>query len=70
MTDRAAVDALFAAEKPGHVFLAGAKIGGTYANDAYPAGFIHDSLTTQTNVIHSAVEARRPQAVLPRSSGR
>ena len=40
------------------------------ADDAYPAGFIHDSLTTQTNVIHSAVEARRPQAVLPRSSGR
>ncbi len=54
LTDHAAVEAFFAAEKPDYVFLAAAKVGGIHANDTYPADFIHNNLTIQTNVIHSA----------------
>ncbi len=54
LTDQAAVDAFFAAEKPDYVFLAAAKVGGIHANDTYPAEFIRDNLAIQTNVIHAA----------------
>jgi GDP-L-fucose synthase len=54
LTDQAAVQAFFAAEKPTYVFLAAAHVGGIHANDAYPAEFIRDNLAIQTNVIHSA----------------
>ena len=52
--DQAAVDAWFAENRPDHVFLAAAKVGGIHANNAYPAEFIHDNLVIETNVIHSA----------------
>jgi hypothetical protein len=45
---------LHAAEKPGQVFLAAAKVGGIHANNEYPAEFIRDNLAIQTNVIHAA----------------
>ncbi len=54
LTDQAAVEAFFAAEKPEYVFLAAAKVGGIHANDAYPAEFIRDNLAIQANVIHAA----------------
>ena len=54
LTDHAAVEAFFAAEKPDYVLLAAAKVGGIHANATYPAEFIHNNLTIQTNVIHSA----------------
>jgi GDP-L-fucose synthase len=54
LTDAAATDAFFAAEKPEYVFLAAAKVGGIVANNSYPAEFIRDNLVIQTNVIHSA----------------
>lgn len=54
LTDQAAVDAFFAAERPKYVFLAAARVGGIHANNAYPAEFIRDNLAIQTNVIHSA----------------
>ena len=54
LTDHAAVEAFFAAEKPDYVFLAAARVGGIHANATYPAEFIHNNLTIQTNVIHSA----------------
>jgi len=54
LTDQAAVEAFFAAEKPEYVFLAAAKVGGIHANNAYPAEFLRDNLAIQTNVIHSA----------------
>ena len=49
-----AVDAFFAQERPDHVFLAAAKVGGIYANNTYPADFIRDNLQIQTNVIDAA----------------
>src|SRR5688500_12305832 len=54
LTDQAAVEAFFATERPGYVFLCAAKVGGIHANDTYPAEFIRDNLAIQTNVIHSA----------------
>lgn len=54
LTEQVAVDAFFANERPDHVFLAAAKVGGIHANNTYPAEFIRDNLAIQTNVIHSA----------------
>jgi GDP-L-fucose synthase len=54
LTNQAAVSAFFAAEKPGHVYLAAAKVGGIYANNTYPAEFIYQNLMMQANVIDAA----------------
>ena len=54
LTDTRAVRAFFESEKPEHVFLAAAKVGGILANDTHPAEFIHSNLAIQTNVIHEA----------------
>lgn len=48
------VEAFFQERKPEYVFLAAAKVGGIHANNTYPADFIYDNLTIQTNVIHAA----------------
>ncbi len=57
LTDAAAVDTFFEAERPEHVFLAAAKVGGIVANNTYPAEFIRDNLAIQTNVIHACWKA-------------
>ena len=44
----------FKAEKPQYVFLAAAKVGGIYANNAYPAEFIYDNLSIQNNIVHES----------------
>ena len=54
LTNQAAVEAFFDAEKPDYVFLAAAKVGGIHANNTYPAEFIRDNLMIQTNIIHAA----------------
>jgi Nucleoside-diphosphate-sugar epimerases len=54
LTDQAAVRAFFQNERPEHVFLAAAKVGGIHANSAYPAEFIRINLAIETNVIHEA----------------
>lgn len=54
LTNQAAVDAFFASERPGQVYLAAAKVGGIHANNTYPADFIYDNLMIQANVIHAA----------------
>jgi len=54
LTNARAVDDFFATEKPNHVFLAAARVGGIHANNEYPAEFIRDNLAIQTNVIHAA----------------
>ncbi|HBV00769.1 MAG TPA: GDP-fucose synthetase [Candidatus Taylorbacteria bacterium] len=48
------VHAFFKKEKPEYVFLAAAKVGGILANQTYPAEFIYENLTVQTNVIEAA----------------
>lgn len=45
------------ANKPTSIIFAAAKVGGIVANSSYPADFIYDNLTIQTNVIHGAHKA-------------
>jgi GDP-L-fucose synthase len=57
MTNQAAVDAFYAAEKPDAAIIAAAKVGGIHANDTYPAEFIHVNLAIALNTIHGAYRA-------------
>jgi GDP-L-fucose synthase len=57
LTDQAAVERFFAAERPEVVLLAAARVGGILANDSYPADFIRDNLLIQQNVICAAHRA-------------
>lgn len=54
---QADVETFFDTEKPSYVFLAAAKVGGIYANNTFPAQFIHDNLVIQTNIIHAAYKS-------------
>ncbi|MBK1696219.1 GDP-L-fucose synthase family protein [Rhodovibrio salinarum] len=54
LTDQQAVRAFFEAERPDHVFMCAAKVGGIRANNSYPADFIHLNQQIQTNVIDAA----------------
>ncbi len=54
LTNQAAVNAFFAAEKPDEIYLAAAKVGGIHANHTYPAEFIYQNLMMQANVIDAA----------------
>lgn len=57
LTDQAAVRDWFNSAKPDAVILAAGKVGGIYANDTDPVGFLADNLALQTNVISSAYES-------------
>ena len=54
LTDQIVVRQFFARERPDHVFLAAAKVGGILANNTYPADFILQNLAIQCNVIDAA----------------
>jgi GDP-L-fucose synthase len=54
LCNQGAVERFFSAEKPSHVFLAAARVGGIHANATAPADFIRDNLQIETNVIDSA----------------
>ncbi len=54
LTNQAAVEAFFAAEKPDATIIAAAKVGGIHANNTYPAEFAYDNLALATNCIHAA----------------
>jgi GDP-L-fucose synthase len=54
LTNQAAVNQFFSAEKPDQVYLAAAKVGGIHANNTYPAEFIYQNLMMQANVIDAA----------------
>ena len=54
LTDERAVECFFAAEKPSHVILVAAKVGGIAANAAFPAEFLSVNLRIAANVIESA----------------
>jgi GDP-L-fucose synthase len=57
LREQSQVRDFFRSERPEIVIMAAAKVGGIYANSAYPADFIYDNLIVQCNVIHSAFEA-------------
>jgi GDP-L-fucose synthase len=54
LCDQQAVAEFFNQEKPEHVYLAAAKVGGIQANNTYPADFIYQNIQIQSNVIYSA----------------
>ena len=53
LTMQSEVMAFFQAERPAHVLLAAAKVGGILANSEKPADFIRDNLAIQGNVIEA-----------------
>jgi len=57
LRDRDAVDTFFDAERPTHVVLAAAKVGGILANSTYPADFLSDNLRIQVNVLDAAARS-------------
>lgn len=58
LLDQQAVRKFYTRERPAHVFLAAARVGGIHANNTYPASFIHENLVIQSNIIHGAYECR------------
>lgn len=58
LIDAAAVGAFFKEERPTHVVLAAARVGGIKANTDAPVDFLLDNLKIQNNVIESADAAK------------
>ena len=56
LRDQAAVRAMMERERPTHVFVAAAKVGGIHANNVYRADFLYDNLMIEANLIHAAHE--------------
>jgi GDP-L-fucose synthase len=56
LTRRDEVMRFFAQHHPEFVFLAAAKVGGIYANNAFPADFIGENLLIQCNVIDACFQ--------------
>ena len=54
LTNQADVENFFQSEKPEHVFLAAARVGGIKANNTYPADFLYANLAIETHLIHAA----------------
>lgn len=54
LTDRRAVDAFFAVERPEYVVVAAAKVGGILANRDFPVEFLAENLSIQNSVISAA----------------
>ncbi len=57
LTDQAAVNAFFEAERPDVAVIAAARVGGIYANNTYPAEFMYENLAIAQNTIHAAFKA-------------
>jgi GDP-L-fucose synthase len=53
LRNQAAVSAFFEKERPDHVFLAAARVGGILANNTYRAEFLYDNLMIESNIIHA-----------------
>ena len=54
LRNQQAVEDFFVQEKPAHVFLAAARVGGIMANNSFRADFLYDNLMIQNNVMHAA----------------
>jgi GDP-L-fucose synthase len=54
LLNTSSVNAFFAKEKPEHIVLAAAKVGGILANSTYSADFIRDNLVIQTNILEAS----------------
>ena len=68
LSNQAAVQTFFAQEKPDHVYLAAAQVGGIHAHHAQPARFVHQNLLIQANVVDAAFQAGVKKLLLLASS--
>lgn len=57
LTNQEEVKNFFKKEKIDQIYLAAAKAGGIFANNAYPASFIYENLMIQANIINAAFES-------------
>jgi len=62
------VETFFEKERPEYVVLAAAKVGGILANNTFPAEFIYDNLSIQSNIIHAAWKANVKRLIFLGSS--
>ena len=51
---QAEVEDWMASRRPRVVFLTAGRVGGMYANNAFPADFLYDNLLIEANIIHAA----------------
>jgi GDP-L-fucose synthase len=58
LRNQSAAFALIKNLNPQWVFLAAARVGGIYANNAFPAEFIYDNLMIQSNIINACYEMK------------
>jgi len=56
LTEQMQVRQFFEEEKPQHVIMAAAKVGGILANSTMPAEFIYQNIAIHNNVIHEAYQ--------------
>src|SRR5438552_12826625 len=68
LRDQQAVARWFDEHRPDAVFLAAARVGGIYANNAQPGDFLYDNLALETNVIEGARRAKVAKLVFFGSS--
>lgn len=57
LTSQSQVRSFMNEERPDAVILAAAKVGGILANSTYPAEFIYENITIQSNIINFSFEA-------------
>jgi len=57
LTDQTAVHDFFQDEKPNHVYLAAARVGGIHANNVFPAEFLYQNLMIENNIIDASYRA-------------
>jgi GDP-L-fucose synthase len=58
LTQQGATEEWIAQARPDAIFLAAARVGGIYANDAFPADFLADNLAISLNVVRAAVATK------------
>ena len=68
LLDQRAVNEFLAAEKPDHIVIAAAKVGGIQANNQYRADFIYQNLMIEANLIQGAHAAGVQRLMLLGSS--
>ena len=56
LTNQAATQAFYAAERPDYVIVAAARVGGIHANNTYPANFLVENLMMECNLIQGAFD--------------
>ena len=54
LVDQAAVERFFRDERPDHVFLAAARVGGILANNTFRAEFLYQNIMIESNIIQAA----------------